>query len=361
MNNDIPGKGRFMTQLKGKLYTILAAFVLMLFAVSLLPVPALAAETDFQPIAMDREVSLAVRFTENTAQKEDSVPIEGMEFRAYFLASSDAYRNLTTQEKYKGIQVDWPEDLTGYRKLAGTLKAYIESENIEPDDTVITDAQGIGLFAKVKEKGMYLILADDHKDEKSGRIYSIEPCITFLPFIVEESGEWNYNVIVTPKYSSRPVPDEDISINVRKVWKDTGMEADRPEKIVVQLKCKDTEAENAEYELHSEAELNKENNWRHTFKELDPSMSYTVTEKDVPEGYTVEITENGTSYVISNERKPGPTPTPTPTPPVTPPGNGKPTPLPQTGADKNLPKILLIAGAGLVAAGIIRKKSAGSK
>ena len=52
-------------------------------------------------------------------------------------------------------------------------------------------------------------------------------------------------------------------------------------------------------------ELSKANDWKYTFKELPESNNgvayeYTVEEVDIPEGYTHEVTTEGTNSVITN-------------------------------------------------------------
>ena len=51
--------------------------------------------------------------------------------------------------------------------------------------------------------------------------------------------------------------------------------------------------------------LSKANDWKYTFKELPESnkgvaYEYTVEEVDIPEGYTHEVTTEGTNSVITN-------------------------------------------------------------
>lgn len=80
--------------------------------------------------------------------------------------------------------------------------------------------------------------------------------------------------------------------------------------------------------------LNEKNNWRYTWRDLDAGHSWKVVEQTVPDGYTVSISREGITFVITNSYEDDradtpeptslPTPTPTPTPTSTP--TPKPTP-----------------------------------
>ena len=94
---------------------------------------------------------------------------------------------------------------------------------------------------------------------------------------------------------------EKINIPVTKIWQDNE-DADkiRPESITVNLK-KGTE-------VIDTIELNKENNWTHTFenlpkKENGEEIIYTVEEVE-PEGYTASITGSmAEGFVITNKHE----------------------------------------------------------
>ena len=85
---------------------------------------------------------------------------------------------------------------------------------------------------------------------------------------------------------------------VKKEWEDNDNKLGLRKAIKVQLK------QNGEN--YGEAiELSEANNWEYTFKELPESNNgvayeYTVEEVDIPEGYTHEVTTEGTNSVITN-------------------------------------------------------------
>ena len=141
--------------------------------------------------------------------------------------------------------------------------------------------------------GLYLVLASDHTQE--GYVYKISPFMVLLPEQNMETNTWEYDVSVSTKYSSAPKSEEPETVTrkVLKVWKDTGYENDRPEKVEIDL-LKDGE-------IYDTVTLSEENNWRYTWEELSGSSQWTVAEKKT-EGYTVSFAREGITFVVTNTR-----------------------------------------------------------
>lgn len=254
--------------------------------------------------------------------------------------------------------------------LAGTLKLYVELLDIKPTASGLTDENGRLVFSGLKS-GLYLVIG--HKHVQDGIEYTATPFMVYLPYYDSTTGEWIYDVAVSPKFEEHPEqPGGDkVKIKVLKVWNDDGSEADRPDSIEVYLL--------RDGEIYDTITLSEENNWRYSWDELDSKYEWTVVEK-VPSGYTVSISKQGVTFVITNTKPhepppPPPTPpvTPPPTPPVTPPPptppvTPPPTPpvtpppppdLPQTGQLWWPVPVLASAGMLLLLLGLIRQK--GSK
>ena len=90
---------------------------------------------------------------------------------------------------------------------------------------------------------------------------------------------------------------------VLKVWNDGGS-ISRPAQISVTL-LKDGEP----YET---VDLNAENNWRYAWDELDGSSDWQIVESSGSGGYTVSVSLQGVTFVVTNSYSPPP--------PVNPPG-----------------------------------------
>ena len=153
------------------------------------------------------------------------------------------------------------------------------------------------------------------------------------------------------KFSKTPVPDDGDTVTrkVLKVWNDAGQERERPDRITIQL------LKNGE--IYDTVTLSERNNWRYSWNDLPKygknglPIDWRVVEV-TPDGYTVSITQEAGTFVVTN------TPIQPPeNPPVTPPVNPPKTPtLPQTGALWWPVPVLAAAGLLLIAAGAGKKR-----
>lgn len=88
--------------------------------------------------------------------------------------------------------------------------------------------------------------------------------------------------------------DDSVSISVEKVWEDNNS-VTRPTEIEVQL-YRDAKS------YGEIVKLNDANNWRHQWDNLDSIYEWTVDEVNIPEGYTKNVINNGTSFTITNTK-----------------------------------------------------------
>lgn len=102
-----------------------------------------------------------------------------------------------------------------------------------------------------------------------------------------------------------PSPDY-TKLTVRKVWMDDGI--DRPESVIVQL------LRNGE--VREEIELNQNNQWAYTWDRLDEDYTWSVREKNVPNGYEASYITEGNVTTITNTEKTEPITPPEPAEPV---------------------------------------------
>lgn len=101
------------------------------------------------------------------------------------------------------------------------------------------------------------------------------------------------------------------SVTVTKAWNDgSNQDNIRPESVLVQLKIKLLVAN---IPVGDPVELNADNQWTHTFDNLDSTfggvaIEYVVSEVNVPEGYTAVVTGSMTDgYTITNTHTPATT------------------------------------------------------
>lgn len=162
---------------------------------------------------------------------------------------------------------------------AQTLASYAERDNISADSSVKTDSKYTASFRNVDD-GIYLITGESTTVGKYK--YKI------MPSVIKVSGK---DVNITAKYEVTDFSggdDEKTQVAVMKVW--SGRKEDQA---TAQL-LKDGE-------VYAEVILNQDNNWRYTWSDLDDKYTWSVTEKDVPQNYTMSVEKDGSVYVIINK------------------------------------------------------------
>lgn len=308
----------------------------LLLVFMLLPVSALAAGR----IDLDQDVGLTITYQDHGTPLSDAV------FNIYLVATVNAYGELETTEQFKIFNVDIPGKADDtWRALASTLEGYVLRDNIAATDSGKTDRNGQIAFptgGKRLTAGLYLVLGERHTQD--GYRYDATPFMVMLPSLDKENNVWSYDVAVSPKFDRSKIPgssgDDTITRKVLKVWEDKGQEKDRPEEVIVQLL--------RDGKVFDTVTLNAANNWRYTWTALDNGYSWTVVEKET-DNYTVEVTQEGITFVVKNTHNED-----IPDKPTTP---TKPT-LPQTGQLWWPVPVLIAAGLLFVVIGLLRRRGA---
>lgn len=149
------------------------------------------------------------------------------------------------------------------------------------------------------------------------------------------------------------------SVSVEKKWEDEdNHDGIRPQSVSVQLYADGKPSGNP-------VQLNKENQWKHTFENLskyadDKEVTYTVNEVEVPAEYTATVEGSAAQgFVITNSHELRPVETPTQPPVVTPtPAPATPTATPpQTGDNANVQLWFALACLSLAAMAVAFTKS----
>lgn len=224
------------------------------------------------------ELSLTIMFShENKA-------VEGVNFRIYRVTD----RGLHFTENFSGYSVTLEDlDSQDLMAAAATLAAYAARDNIPADAEGVTNMSG-GLNFSDITAGVYLVVGDPQTGE-DGIIYIPQPFLVQIPY-VDSDGTVTYSVVSEPKYDIR-YEGETLAYRVLKIWDDNGRK-ERPTEIVVQLLC--------DGKIYDEVTLNAENNWRSAWSELDAAHMWQITEKTVPEGYTVKVEQQGITLTVTN-------------------------------------------------------------
>ena len=295
--------------------------------------------------SIDRDCSLTISY------RDDGIPVSGAGFSLYLAATVDASGSLRATEVFSRFPVRLRGQDDGWKALASTLEGYVLRDNLAPTGSGVTDAQGQLSFPSGGQKltpGLYLVLGS--RSEQNGRVYDPQPFLVMLPTMDKESGNWIYQVRVSPKYEVRPDVPGVVSRKALKVWRDEGQETNRPKDITVQLL--------RDGKVYDTVTLNAENSWRYVWEELDSAFRWTLVE-EAPEDYTVEITREGAAFLVVNTWD-GPDSPETPTEPDSPetptePGSPE---LPYTGQLWWPAPLLLCAGLACIVVGLIRRRGA---
>ena len=342
---------------------VAAVICSILMLLMLLPFPALAAGS----IDLSKEVTLTLSY------KDETTSITGAQFDIYLIAEVDEGGELTPTEAFS----QFPVDIRGkndeaWKNLASTLEGYILRDKIAPTDSGKTDANGqlnypTEAFRKNSGKGLtaglYLVMGKQHT--QGNYKYDASSFIVQLPELNSENNTWNYEVGTAPKFTRIRRPggggseEGSVSRKVLKVWSDSGHEIDRPQEVTVQLL--------QDGEIYDTVTLSAENNWRYTWSGLAKGHTWKVTE-EVPSGYIVSISSEGTTFVVRNSYDPDRPPTEIHDD-DTPRGNwpmdtieDMPIPLavlPQTGTPWWLVPILAAVGTLMIVLGLVRRKYSG--
>ncbi len=237
-------------------------------------------------IDTNRDVTLTVDY------RYGDTALPEAKFDVYKLANISPYSEFTLTSDFSDypISVDGL-DASGWNTLATTLKGYVQADKLAPTASGTTDADG-RLDFTVKP-GLYLVVGGGIiQDEYS---YTCAPFVVCLPGTDTENNVWNYDVTVRPKAqrdrSYDPLDSSVITRKVLKVWEDHGYTDEIPNEIKITLYCDGQEKETVI--------LNKANNWRYTWDNLERGHDWSVVEEAV-EGYTVTITEEGQTFVVTN-------------------------------------------------------------
>ena len=246
-------------------------------------------------------------------EKEENIAIEGAELGLYHIADAgEKNHNLIFNytENYKECTADL-SDLT----IDGLTEEITKcTKEKTPDYTKTTNENGTLKFKDLK-LGLYLV-----KQETQVKGYSnIDSYLVMIPKVIDN--KWTYDIKSEPKTEIYKTMD----IKVVKVWNKQNEKTKLPEYVTIAL-LKDGETIDT-------VKLNKDNNWTHTWLDIEKSDKYTVEEINIPEGYTATYKNEEYTYTVTNTDK-----------------------LPQTGQLKWPILILSITGMLFIIVGIYEMK-----
>jgi len=212
----------------------------------------------------------------------DNKNIEATQLTLYYIASISSENNklvYTYNDAIKDCKEDL-NDLTNKTLTSGISKCILNKE--VPSYTKVTNEDGKVNFKNL-ELGLYLV-----KQTNSVLGYSnIDSFLINIPKNIDN--KWIYNLKAEPKTDIIRL----IDLIVEKKW-DIVNSDNIPENVTIDL-LKDNE-------VIDTIILNKENNWTHTWKQIEESDEYSVKEKNVPLGYTDTYRQEGNKFFVTNTK-----------------------------------------------------------
>lgn len=235
--------------------------------------------------------------TLSLALSGDQGNMSGVVFQLYQIGRMSEQGELVLTGDFQSYPVTVDHlDSSGWDSLAQTLAAYAARDNLEPIQAGQTDENGKLVFDRLP-RGLYLAVG--HERIQGNRVCSPKDFVIALPGM--ENGRECFQVEAQVKCSfSHRSGDgggadggEDwVTRKVIKVWEDQGREEERPKEIWIQL------LENGR--VRDQVSLSQANGWSFTWNGLDGDSEWQVAEYEPPEGYTVSVSRQGITFVVTN-------------------------------------------------------------
>lgn len=204
----------------------------------------------------------------------------GVEFQIYRVAEASGSGYALTGA-FHGYSVEIPGE--SWRDAAATLAAYAARDQLLSNATGRTAAGGVAFSGL--ESGLYLVVGQ--AASSCGKIY------TPVPFLIEVgvSGTVTADVKWEESGDGGGGGSNEIDVSVRKVWSGDSAQ-NRPGSVTVQLLGNGA--------VLDSVVLSDANGWCYTWKNLNDSCRYQVTEETVPDGYAVSVSQSGNTFTVTN-------------------------------------------------------------
>lgn len=224
-------------------------------------------------------------------------PVEGMELLLYRVADYDEAGSFTLTGSFAKYAVSLKQDdQEGWQGAAHTLSDCAGRDNIRADATGKAGSDGMVCFTDLT-RGLYLVCGRQTESRDGGKTVAYMPQVALIALPDAALGTDPYQVTGVLKYEKRELQTETKrKLHVLKVWKqDT--EKSRPASIEVELLRTDA---NGNTTVADRQVLKKDNQWSCTWENLSAQAQWSVTEKEVPAGYTESTRREGNTVILTN-------------------------------------------------------------
>lgn len=258
-----------------------AVSVLLMLA---FPVCSFAVSTDDAAEPLDYGRSGSLTLTYKVGEKR----ISGLEIEIFEVASFNADLSFTLTDKFASYPLNL-RDISSdseWTSAVTTISSYVIADSIKADRTEITDENGVVKYEDLN-LGIYYVRWTNN--ETAEKVEGFNPFMIFVPS-VNDDGKFVYDIDSFPKPGKINV--DTVSYKVIKVWKGDADKTKRTDAVKIGI------YKNGE--LYKTVDLNAACNWNYEWTDEDDGAKWTVVERDVPDGFTVQVTENEGYFVVTN-------------------------------------------------------------
>lgn len=267
-------------------------------------VHAVSTDMAMEPINTSHPCDITITYSYETTLFSD------IEVSLYHIAtiSEDYQYTLTDNFSQSRLQLNGIQNNDQWDIIRSTLKSFILQQQPEPIAIQNTDETGKTCFNNLTP-GLYF--TTEKVIHQNGCRYYFSPVLVSVPNL-HTDGTWKYTTHVTPKQtaeSSSNMPDI-LIYKVTKLWNDDGNPS-RPNNIDVSIFKDNIKTDTIT--------LSSDNNWSHSWSTKNDGSIWTIVEENTPDGYTMTVDEQTTTFLIINTYQPEPDIPNEPDPPENPP------------------------------------------
>lgn len=238
------------------------------------------------------------------AEKEESIsvlcPVEGMKLSLYRVAEYEDTGSLSLTETFLAYPVSLEQtEQAGWQGAADTLAACIRRDGIKADAVAEAKADKKACFTKLSG-GLYLVIGQplEVEEEKKTQVYTPQVALIALPDASKETVPAQITAVL--KYEKKEADTQGYNkLQVVKVWKQDDKK-NRPDAIQVELLQTDAKGNTT---IADRQTLDEDNQWSYTWEKLSAKAHWSVTEAQVPSGYTESTQREGDTVVLTNTAK----------------------------------------------------------
>ncbi len=211
-------------------------------------------------------------------EQDGKTPITGAELSLYYVASV----NLNSKNNLSYTFTNGFKDCDAALDdpaLSVKLGTFVEDHSV-PATKLITDFRGKAVFADLP-LGLYFV-------KQTNAVSGYAPCTPFLVTVPNKDTDgYVFDVNASPKTDVAKLT----SVTVKKVW-NTDASTQIADSVTVQLLRDGVVVETAT--------LNARNDWQVTYGDMPESDVYSISEVNVPKGFTATYSQNGYVFTVTN-------------------------------------------------------------